>query len=880
MRANIDNEMEMIESKKNDNNNNKTQTTVTEKELQKEKEKDSLNHNNIENKISEDKKNGKDENEQKQTVIINNENKDNDKDKHKMDIEQDLKKEKENKESKNNNEEDDKKTKITHERSIFSLEGAKKPLSIYTRRVMDASKIGKYLKSDSTKGKCGGSNLGNTCFMNSSIACLSNCVELTYYFLKGDYIKDINEKNTLGMRGELARSWGQLMIQYWVENTRVGDPSDFKNTIGKKVEKFRGFGQQDSNEFMIYFLDYLNEDLNKITNKHYIEMKEKGENESDEECSKRFWECNLKRNDSIITDLFCGQFKSTITCPDCNWINITFDPFDTINLPLLTQIKRRSFFNEELDEFNFFYVPKYCFRNPINLIFKKISKSETLKDIVDRIKKEKNFIYHDKIDELYFNDMFYKDKYGITENTDTINKFISSHEYIFSYDLNKDYEIKLCAYFWESSDKNSVSEFPRMIFLKKDMSLDILMKKLYIYIRKYILSPFVESKEKKDDLSLEIEKYIDDKNLLLDDSKLIDLIIKEYQEIFEICKKIIEEKENKMKEDKDEFEKEENEKKIKGEEDKKEEEMKDIKNNENQKITNCSNKQEKINEEKKDEKEDDTELKESQSKNKTKEDLIKDFISNLPFKVYMNKERCFTDNPDIPLLDKDNFIKISKEFKELFGLKKFYDTLDMADKDIKDYKIIVQFNKQSKYINEKTFNLDEFDKYALDYKIEEEKKEGKEDELSGKMTLEKCLKKFCKEEVLQEGNEWYCKKCKKNVLAKKKMEIFYLPKILIICFKRFVKEIYRWEKNDDEVEFPIYNLDMKDFVIGPDKEHSKYDLFAVNQHYGSAGFGHYTAICKNDGKWYCYNDSTCSETNENDALSSAAYLLFYRRQTD
>ena len=83
----------------------------------------------------------------------------------------------------------------SHERSIFSLEGAKEPLSIYTRRVMDISKISDYLKPDSSKGRIGGRNLGNTCFMNSSIACLSNTTELTYYFLKGDYLKDINEEN-------------------------------------------------------------------------------------------------------------------------------------------------------------------------------------------------------------------------------------------------------------------------------------------------------------------------------------------------------------------------------------------------------------------------------------------------------------------------------------------------------------------------------------------------------------------------------------------------------------------------------------------------------------------------------------------------------------
>ena len=908
MEENENNDIEMKDenTKKNNNDNSKNIDIETKpkddklEEINNNKKKinsDDKENNNEEEKI--DKENMEMDKEPKQDDISN------EKSKEKMEIETDKEKEK----TKDIDEDEKKDIPEVKERSIYSLEGAKEPLSIYTRRVMNISKINEYLKEDSSKGKCGGRNLGNTCFMNSSIACLSNCTELTYYFLKGDYKKDINEENNLGMRGALANSWGELLHQYWVEDTRVGDPSDFKDTIGRKAVRFRGYGQQDSNEFMSVFLDYLNEDLNRTTKKEYIEMKEKQEDETDEECAKRYWECNLKRNDSIITDLFCGQFKSTITCPDCGFINITFDPFDTVNLPLLTQVKRYSFSNEKIDEFHFIYIPKYCIRNPYSVTLKNLTRDKSLRDVTSRIKKETNFIYHDKMDDLFMVDMYQKSKFLYPEYDDSISKFLCTHEYVFSYDFNKkENEIQIPAYFWENNDKDSSSEFPRMIFLKKENCLDDIRKKLYIYIRKYILSPFLKPNEKIDALSKEYEKYINDKTLQLNEDDLITMIDNEYQEIFSILleegdeEKMDEEEkekdENEKNEEKKENEnketKEETDKKIENEnyiEEKKEEEkkyieMKDIiidssTNEETNKDNNNQENENKTEEEKGNQKDKIEEEKQNETISKNKEELLKDFIKDMPFKIYIRKERCYYDNPDLPFFDKNNFNKLSKDFKNAFSFKSFKDTLDKTEKDIKDYEIIVEFNKESKYINENTFKLDEHEQYSLEFEIKkvEPKKEGEEED-DGKMTLEKCLKKFCKEEQLGEGDEWYCSKCKKHVLAKKKMEFFYLPKILIICFKRFVKDSYRWEKNDDEVDFPINDLDMKDFVIGPDREHSKYDLFAVSQHYGSTGFGHYTAVCKNDGQWYSYNDSSCSITSESDALSSAAYVLFYRRQTD
>ena len=922
---NIESNIEKEEKKDLKNNEQEEEEKTEEiKEKINEGEKDE------ENKEEQDKKNqkfieeNKDENNEEKNEIKNKEEEEEKKEEKEEEEESNVKKEEDN--INNDNEENEaeednslknEKSETQHERSVLSLEGAKPPLSMYTRRVMDISKIDEYLNPNSSRGQIGGRNLGNTCFMNSSIACLSNCTELTYYFLKGDYLKDINEENNLGMRGELAKEWGNLMKQYWVENTRVGDPSDFKYTIGRKAERFRGYGQQDSNEFMSVFLDYLNEDLNKATKKEYVELNEKMEDETDEDCSKRFWEVNLKRNDSIVTDLFCGQFKSTITCPKCQWINITFDPFDTINLPLLTQIRRNEYkygYNENLEQFKFFYIPSDVLRHPYCLIIKNINNGEEIGKVIDRIAKEKNFIYYNKIEDLFLVDMLRKEKYGYAEKSHIVKQFIYDDEYLFSYDYNqKKDEIALVVYFFKNdTEKSNKSQYPRMVFCKKSDTLEDVRKKIYFYLRKYILSPFLKENEEKDEVTLEIEKYMEDNNNELPYEKLYEKVENEYNKVFKKYDSNEEDKEdkedvdnnNKERENKsdDEEEKEKEDKNKNEEENEKEEEENknsenEIKDQQQSKLKNeeeTNNNKEIQNEILNEKKEKETEVNKEEKKLSEDDELkkyIDKFKSDIPFEIFIRRERDENNfYGKIPFIDSKHFSNYSRKLKKFLEIENFNAPLGDIQTDLSDYEIIVQFNEESKYINKDTFDLDYFKQIELEYTIkekegkkeeEENKKEDEEEIDDGKMTLIKCLKKFCKEEQLQEGDEWYCPKCKEHVLAKKKMDLFYLPKILIICFKRFVKDSYRWEKNEDEVEFPINNLDLKDFVIGPDKNHSKYDLFAVSQHYGSTGFGHYTAVCRNyDGKWYSYDDSNCSETSETETQSSAAYVLFYRRQTD
>ncbi|XP_077119789.1 ubiquitin carboxyl-terminal hydrolase 50 isoform X2 [Ranitomeya variabilis] len=148
-------------------------------------------------------------------------------------------------------------------------------------------------------------------------------------------------------------------------------------------------------------------------------------------------------------------------------------------------------------------------------------------------------------------------------------------------------------------------------------------------------------------------------------------------------------------------------------------------------------------------------------------------------------------------------------------------------------------------------------------------------------SIQECLECFFQQVTLTSTNKIFCPFCKMKQNATLKVQIWKLPRILILHLKRFEYKSHKKRKLQTSVDFPLNHLDLSPFLSSCNVKQQKYKLYAVVNHFGELDIGHYTAFCKHPGtkEWNAFDDIRCSRISESMVQTSSAYILFYTSQT-
>ncbi|WWC64842.1 uncharacterized protein I303_107456 [Kwoniella dejecticola CBS 10117] len=768
------------------------------------------------------------------------------------------------------------------------------------------------------KGLVGLQNLGNTCFMNSAVQCLSNTQELNEYFLSGVYTEELNRDNPLGMHGKIAEAFGEVIENLWSvpsSSYHSYSPRTLKYTTSRFAPQFAGYGQHDTQEFIAFLLDGLHEDLNRIIKKPYIEKpdwKAGGGDKELAELGKECWDGYKKRNDSVIVDLFQGQLQSTLVCPECHKESITMDPFMYLTVPMPIAQHRHM---------KMIFVSRDVEKPPV-----------TVKVLVPQnasfaqVKEKLAAVTGSKAQNLLGFDLWHGRPYNFWIDADH-NGEAKEHDVVIFYELDAPvsatrrsvgtvptdesvtvpvytFKTKESRYRYGSDYPSENAAKPFFITLSKTEASDPaavretiikgysrfvrpeLRDKLYVHSsssKAVVPSPNTPKQEEQELVTeihlngegeqptiIEVPPNQDGTTMDVDSPNpatssglhaspsTTSLVSQGSTSGRSIAGSVS----GKLVPRADLF-------KVHVSEAASESMLNTFKTKEKINVHRIYDKEPSVAS---------SGWSSLESRRKPKKALLKRMTAGINSIV----------SPSYHSEDEGNLSDSSTSHSHAHS----------GQPVVRPGEGI--FCEWSPSVFHEWLEEDVMGEEIVDLAIEKElakKKEGR------KITIEDCLDEFSKEETLGEDDLWYCPVCKKHQAATKKLEIYKAPDILVICIKRFGSSRRMGDKLDNLVNFPIDGLDLgerigekkvaeslkmsgsalEEFGMGEEEgENMIYDLYAVDNHFGGMGGGHYTAFCRNrvDDQWYNYDDSRVSKADVQSVQSRAAYLLFYRRRTN
>ena len=722
-------------------------------------------------------------------------------------------------------------------------------------------------------------------------------------------------------------------------------PRHFKQIIGKYGPSFSGYGQQDSQEFLLFLLDGLQEDLNRVQKKPYIEKPDSTDEMVNDhaalsEMADKCWEIYKARNDSVITDLFAGMYKSTVVCPDCNKVSIIFDPFNnlTLQLPIENVWSRTLYFFPLYDRPIRFSVDMDKNANILTLkedVAKKFG-VDVERLVVLEIYKNRFFRTFDDNAVIGEERITDTDHIGVYELEDIPSNFPAPKKKTkpksTAYNQSDDEEDlpegdsplaeKMLVTVFnrvakEGSSRSQQKTYfgaPSCIILTREeaQDYDLILRKVLAKVDTMTTMDILKEDERSDTQSVRNEDSdvvlttMDDADSSSDskvhahsvpsEDGMVDISMNAADEVSQTesnisypplpprrnkLPKMLQPDEFLIPEVRNLFEM----RYHSGEE------MIPVgwntlsEDNRNypridSRIPQCTRQSKRaILDERK------HSLRDGESSASTEEEIENvEQNSTVPYEQDSDSDRGL---PPVRSLDAVNGAfsrssgRTSRRKKGLItysnkGKRKFHRRSDEKAKSVSNrggtslirlgeaiildwdpttYESLFYTQTNSEEPGIRGVPTWEHPPFLPDPALDG-KRQRREDRKKFGVTLGECLDEFGKAEILSQNDAWYCPRCKEHRRASKKFELWKSPDILVIHLKRFSAHGRFRDKLDALVKFPIEGLDLSSRVaVKEDGKSPIYDLFAVDNHYGGLGGGHYTAYARNffDGNWYEYN---------------------------
>jgi ubiquitin C-terminal hydrolase len=717
------------------------------------------------------------------------------------------------------------------------------------------------------RGNTGLLNIGNSCYLNSSLQCLVHCHPLVSYFLSDRFHPDLNptNKDGSGKNAQLVGEFEKLSKDMWFDTKSCFSPAAIKTVLGTISRDYMGNLQQDAHDALELILDRLHEDVNRVLVKPYIEQPE-GDGSNDAEVGADAWAKHQRRHNSAITDLFGGQLKSNVSCcsKDCSRVSVTFDYFNTLQLAI----------PGPMSHVMVVYVPYIDGIGGVSDIAKNKQLLRcVLEDLPQGTSASIHTVKHMLVETLDRHHIVLAEKKsqaaagfpnkatasapeGQGQGQAVVTAPALAVEDLFMVTWNpRKMAIEDVAGDAEDIRRLTGEGILTLLAFQTNPKLacNAVLLQTRLVTRHNILGNVIEQNR--------MELVGCPLYLSFDPSwscARVRYLVWQQVSRF-IHPSLIA-----------------------------------ILNEEPAEVT---------------------------KRNTLMSSLLRLFMSEadgteLTYNPIVSARHKQHDSCPAwvarhkPLSDlwHTHHTEMAKAKQAAASLRSVGKEIPNAsDITIRDFLnvdgipyLCVRWDKLwNGLLVNAAFDIVALEGSSHGSHEHEAEVDAHKQEVGDSVSLLKCFRLFTKQEVLKGDNAWYCRVCKEHVSAKKELALWSLPKILSVGLKRFAIRgggeytngtMYR-SKIDDFVDFPVNGLDLSEFCgsmktnENGEKKKYIYDLFAVCNHYGRMGFGHYTSCVRgwnNDGSlsenWFKCDDENVIPCSESEVRSRAAYILFYLRR--